>query len=105
MFTDEVIEETTIEDKGFETSSVSIIINRKGTTVSSCYDVGMAVCMPRKRTTMGEKVRWKLQYYSFLDDKRSLNNIDSILNRLISLDVVHICCTESALVCACIDLC
>ena len=98
MFSEEELESLEL-DNGFEKSSVSILINRKGTSVSSSYEVGMAVCIPIKRTSgFGDKVRWRLQYYSFLDDKRSLNNIDSILNRLVELEVVHICCTENALV-------
>eukprot|EP00586_Coscinodiscus_wailesii_P004047 CAMPEP_0172488912 /NCGR_PEP_ID=MMETSP1066-20121228/18624_1 /TAXON_ID=671091 /ORGANISM="Coscinodiscus wailesii, Strain CCMP2513" /LENGTH=824 /DNA_ID=CAMNT_0013256417 /DNA_START=47 /DNA_END=2521 /DNA_ORIENTATION=+ len=81
------------------TTSAAIVISRRGlknTSQSCCYAIALAAIIPRKRTGLDDNIIHNLTYYSFLDDKHSFHNLDSLLTRLSPLSVVHISCTESA---------
>lgn len=44
---------------------------------------------------MNDKTRYKLEYFTFLDDRRSFANVDALLTRLAPVGTVYVACTES----------
>lgn len=55
----------------------------------------MVVRKPLKRSGHGDKVSHKLEYFSFLDDRRSFANVDALLTRFAPVSTVYVACTES----------
>ena len=48
-----------------------------------------------KRSEISDNVVHKLEYFSFLDDRRSFANVDALLTRLAPVGSVYVACTES----------
>jgi len=44
---------------------------------------------------LNDKTRYKLEYFTFLDDRRSFANVDALLTRLAPVGTVYVACTES----------
>lgn len=44
---------------------------------------------------MNDKTRYKLEYFTFLDDRRSFANVDALLTRLAPVGTVYVASTES----------
>ena len=55
----------------------------------------MVVRSPHRRTEISETTRYKLEYFAFLDDRRSFANVDKLLTRLSPVGTVYVACTES----------
>jgi hypothetical protein len=79
---------------------LSVIISRKTLTHSNQANasvrLAVAARIPRKRVDCEDPVKFTLQYFSFLDDRRRFTNFDALLTRLCPVGVVHVSCTESA---------
>lgn len=50
---------------------------------------------PIKRSGHGDKISHTLQYFTFLDDRRSFANVDALLTRFAPVSTVYVACTES----------
>jgi len=55
----------------------------------------VVVRKPVKRSGHGDKVSHKLEYFTFLDDRRSFANVDALLTRFAPVSTVYVACTES----------
>ena len=55
----------------------------------------MIVRTPVKRKGHSDKVSHKLEYFSFLDDRRSFANVDALLTRFAPVSTVYVACTEN----------
>jgi|AntRauTorckE5430_2_1112549.scaffolds.fasta_scaffold19167_2 hypothetical protein len=79
---------------------LSVILSRKTGTHSNQANtsvrLAVAARIPRKRVDSSDPVKYTLQYFTFLDDKRRFTNFDALLTRLSPVGVVHLSCTESA---------
>ena len=51
--------------------------------------------LPHKRYNIDDTTRYKLEYFTFLDDRRSFANVDALLTRLAPVGTVYVACTES----------
>ena len=88
-----------------EPTLISMIVSRKAESYSkgssswnnnqSCR-LAVTARVPRKRMDASDKVKYTLQYFSFLDDRRRFTNLDALLTRLAPVGVVHLSCSESA---------
>ncbi len=78
---------------------LSVILSRKTLTHSNQANasirLAVAARIPRKRSDCTDPVKYTLQYFSFLDDRRRFTNFDALLTRLSPVGVVHVSCTES----------
>lgn len=50
---------------------------------------------PHKRSGLDDKIRHRLQYFTFFDDRRSFANVDALLTRLAPVGAIYVACTES----------
>lgn len=79
---------------------ISVILSRKTLTLShqanASIRIAVAARIPRKRTDCTDPVKYTLQYFNFLDDRRRFTNFDALLTRLSPVGIVHLSCTESA---------
>jgi len=83
-------------------SIVTILLSRSATSAggnstndSSTAKLAVVVRKPIKRTGHGDKVSHKLEYFTFLDDRRSFANVDALLTRFAPVSTVYVACTES----------
>jgi len=86
-----------------EAAIVTILLSRSATTASgnstqdsSTAKLAIIVRSPHKRTEIEESTRYKLEYFTFLDDRRSFPNVDALLTRLAPVGTVYVACTESS---------
>jgi hypothetical protein len=79
---------------------LSVILSRKTLTHSnqanSSVRLAVVARIPRKRLDCTDSVKYTLQYFSFLDDRRRFTNLDALLTRLSPVSVVHLSSIESA---------
>eukprot|EP00579_Thalassiosira_antarctica_P010231 CAMPEP_0201910000 /NCGR_PEP_ID=MMETSP0903-20130614/1538_1 /ASSEMBLY_ACC=CAM_ASM_000552 /TAXON_ID=420261 /ORGANISM="Thalassiosira antarctica, Strain CCMP982" /LENGTH=257 /DNA_ID=CAMNT_0048444585 /DNA_START=39 /DNA_END=808 /DNA_ORIENTATION=+ len=85
-----------------EASIVTILLSRSATTASgnstqdsSTAKLAVLARSPHKRSEVHDKIIHNLQYFTFLDDRRSFANIDALLTRLAPVGTVYVACTES----------
>ncbi len=76
--------------------NLSVVLSRQPKT--KCVRIGVAAKVPRKRNNCDDKIQFTIKYFSFLDDARLFSNLDSLLTQLSPVGVVHLGCTESAVV-------
>lgn len=62
---------------------------------SSTAKLAVVVHKPIKRSGHGDKVSHQVEYFTFLDDRRSFANIDALLTRFAPVSTVYVACTES----------
>mmetsp|Transcript_37904 Transcript_37904/g.83100 ORF Transcript_37904/g.83100 Transcript_37904/m.83100 type:complete len:957 (+) Transcript_37904:144-3014(+) len=85
-------------------SLVAVILSRSTESTTSSgkssttapVKLAVAVRTPRKRTGLSDPIRYSLQHYVFLDDRRRFTNLDALLTRLGLVECVHVSCTENA---------
>jgi DNA mismatch repair protein MSH2 len=92
--------DTSTEAPSESAALLSVLVSRRtGSTSrnlsSTSVRIVAAARIPRKRTGYDDPVKYTLQYFSFLDDKRRFTNLDSLLTRLSPVKVVHVGCNES----------
>jgi hypothetical protein len=79
---------------------LSVVLSRKTLTHSNQANASLrmavAARIPRKRYDSMDPVKYTIQYFNFLDDRRRFTNFDALLTRLSPVGVVHLSCTESA---------
>lgn len=54
----------------------------------------MVARQPHKRIHVDDVMRYKLTYFTFLDDRRSFANVDALLTRLAPVGTIYVACTE-----------
>ncbi|KAL7540395.1 hypothetical protein ACHAXR_010075, partial [Thalassiosira sp. AJA248-18] len=62
---------------------------------SSTAKLAVVARSPHKRSEIDDIIRYNLQYFTFLDDRRSFANVDALLTRLAPVGSVYVACTES----------
>lgn len=101
--------ETPASSKGDQPSSsladdtpvlLSVVLSRKTQThlhqANASVRMAVAARIPRKRADCTDPVKYAIQYFNFLDDRRRFTNFDALLTRLSPVSVVHLSCNESA---------
>ena len=94
----------TIDTDAQPAATVAVVLSRSTESATSSgkssatapVKVAVAVRTPRKRTGPGDQIRYSLQHYAFLDDRRRFTNLDALLTRLGRVECVHVSCTENA---------
>jgi hypothetical protein len=86
---------------------VSILVSRKGdlpddhssklSTASnnSICRISVAVRKLRPRNDHSDTVKYTIEYFTFLDDRRMFTNLDALLTRLAPVGSINIACTEN----------
>lgn len=78
----------------FFTYVVAYAANGNATQDSSTAKLAVVARMPHKRSNVSDVMRYKLTYFTFLDDRRSFANVDALLTRLAPVGTVYVGCTE-----------
>ena len=71
------------------------IASGNSTQDSSTAKLSIVARLPHKRCNIDDTTRYKLEYFTFLDDRRSFANVDALLTRLAPVGTVYVACTES----------
>ncbi len=72
-----------------------ILASGNSTQDSSTAKLTLIARTPHKRSGLEDNTRYNLQYFTFLDDRRSFANVDALLTRLAPVGTVYVGCTES----------
>jgi hypothetical protein len=79
---------------------LSVVLSRRTQTnlhqANASVRMAVAARIPRKRADCTDPVKYTIQYFNFLDDRRRFTNFDALLTRLSPVGVVHLSCNESA---------
>jgi hypothetical protein len=62
---------------------------------SSICRISAAVRKPRARNDQTDSIKFTIEYFTFLDDRRMFTNLDALLTRLAPVASIHLGCTES----------
>jgi len=88
-----LLEDTRDETTTESPSLLAVVLSRQANAMN--VHVSVSARIPRKRESHNDPVKYKLEYFKFLDDKRRFTNLDALLTRMSPVGVVHIACNES----------
>jgi len=84
-----------------EASIITLLLSRNATSAggnakdSSTAKLTVVARTPCKRVNIGDSVKYTLEHFTFLDDKRSFANVDALLTRFAPVGSVYVACTEN----------
>ena len=76
-------------------TAIAVVVQRSNKNPQQ-LQIAVSAQIPLKRTSADDPICYKLQYWLFWDDKRSVSLLDALLTRLAPLSAVHLACTERA---------